>query len=334
MPTPSLADEDYLAYFKYKGEPIDNGYLDARKASGALQGIDEVMRYFLIQANGSLLEINFEVPVGLRTGSLEAVIPNSFNDWLISAMDIQEGGGRRYGLRLANKLAENAFEDVKIKDVVRSAIKRIKWVLRIAQHMRSLGVKKFKEVSFDETGQQELVMVGLENESGEILYVPQEYIEVYRQCPENLFDKLMKNLETRREFEVGFNPNEPKDKDDTNDVVTVTAKDKHIFTIAEKEEIILFPELKHGDDVALEGHVTRGNENTNTIGFEYKGHVLTCSPAKRTVKDYKVLLFTNCRIKGQIDRSNQYSPGNEKRPHISFTSLVGLPQPGTQTTLF
>jgi hypothetical protein len=331
MPTPPFADEDYLAYFKYKGELVRDGYLDARKAAAALQGIDEVMRYFLVQTNGSLLEINFEIPIAIRTGSWEAIIPNSFNDQLTRAISIRSGS---YGIWLANQLAENDFKDVKTKNIVKEAIKSIKWVLRMARHMGSLGVKKFKDVSFEEREQQELVMAGLENENGEILYVPQEYIEAYRKCPENLFDKLMKNVEAQREFEVGFHPNEPTDKDDTSDGVTITIRDKHIFTIEEKEEIILFPELKHGDYVALEGHVSRGNENTNTIGFEYQGHILTCSPTKRMIKDYKVLLFTNCRIKGNIDRSNQYSLGNEKRPHIRFTSLVGLPQPGTQTTLF
>jgi hypothetical protein len=331
MPTPSLAKHDYLAYFKYKGELVKDGYLDARKASTAMQGIDEVMRYFLIQVNGWLLEINFEIPIAIRTGSWEAIIPNSVNDRLIRAISIGSGS---YGVRLANQLAENEFKEVKSKNIVKEAIKGIKWVLKIARHMESLGVRKFKDVQFEETEQQELVVVGLENKSGEILYVPQEYIEVYRKCPEHLFDKLMKNVEAQCEFELGFNPNEPTDKDDTGGGVTITVKDKHIFTLEEKEEIILFPELKHGDYVVLEGHVSRGNENTNTIGFEYKGHILTCSPTKRMIKDYKVLLFTNCRIKGNIDRSNQYSLGNEKRPHIRFTSLVGLPQPGTQTTLF
>lgn len=74
MQAPSLKDEDYLAYFKYKGSLVKEGYLDARKASDALQGIDEVMRHFLIQENESLLKVKFEIPIGLRWGIWQAMI--------------------------------------------------------------------------------------------------------------------------------------------------------------------------------------------------------------------------------------------------------------------
>lgn len=139
MPTPSTADEDYLAYFKYKGELVQDGYLDTRKAAPALQGIDEVMRYFLIQMNGSLLEINFEVPIGLRMGLWEAIIPNQFNDRLMKAIHIQSGS---YGIKLVNQLAENVYKDVKAKNIVKEAIKSIKWVLKIAQARGIFGRQK------------------------------------------------------------------------------------------------------------------------------------------------------------------------------------------------
>jgi len=35
----------------------------------------------------------------------------------------------------------------------------------------------------------------------------------------------------------------------------------------------IFPEIQHEDEVRLEGKLTRGNEQSNTVGFEYQGHI-------------------------------------------------------------
>ena len=36
-------EENYLAYFKYSGEGIENGYLDLKKSADALNGIDGLL---------------------------------------------------------------------------------------------------------------------------------------------------------------------------------------------------------------------------------------------------------------------------------------------------
>lgn len=330
MPELSQTDESYLAYFKYKGKLTQDGYLDARKAAEALQGIDEVLRFFIHQVDASLAYNDFEIPIMVRKGSWEALIPHDLGSWLLT---IVGAGVSTYTATALNKIAENDFKDIKSKDIAKAAIKGVKWVIKIAKHMGSLGIKKFRDVTFP-TESENQALVGLENDNGDILYVPQEYLLLYRNCPEKLFNKLMNNVASGRELEIGFNPSEPIDKDDTIDSVSVAVTQKYIFTSVERDDVILFPELAHGMHVELEGHVTRGNENTNTIGFQYLGHVITCSPLKGNVTDFKNLLFTNCVIKGDIDRSNDFNMGNIKRPHIKFESLIGLPTLGSQTTLF
>ena len=99
--------------------------------------------------------------------------------------------------------------------------------------------------------------------------------------------------------------------------------EKYIFSRKEEDlNEILFPDLIHGQYIELEGHVTRGNENANTIGFEYKNHILTCLLAQGNITKYKNLLFTNCIIKGYVDRLDKEGNIKEKRPRINFNELL------------
>jgi hypothetical protein len=96
----------------------------------------------------------------------------------------------------------------------------------------------------------------------------------------------------------------------------------------------LFLELVHNQYVELDGHVSRANENTNTIGFVYKGHVLTCIPHQGNINIYKTQIFSNCVIKGYVDRIDAQGNIVEKKPRIKFIDLVSAQPPKQQPTLF
>ncbi len=321
--------EDYLAYVKYEGASVEEGYLDARKSADALIGIDEVIRYFLYQSDNSFQQISFEIPVRVRKGSWETLIPHTLADWLLTAIGT---AATAYAGTALKKIAENDFKDVSTKDIVKKAIKSIKWVIRIAKHVHSLVQKQFIEVDFKQEGGQ--VLVGIKNTEGEVLYVPQEYLELYKNCPDKLFSKLTRNVNPERKLEIGFNPSEPVDKDDTKEPVDITMADKFIFTKEDEDDEVLFPELVHNQYVELDGHVSRGNEKTNTIGFEYKGHILTCIPTQGNIKMYKTQIFTNCVLKGYVDRMDEHGRAIEKRPRIKFIDLVSVTPPGEQINMF
>lgn len=114
------------------------------------------------------------------------------------------------------------------------------------------------------------------------------------------------------------------DKDDQLNFVKISIDNKYVFTKKQESDEIIFPELEHNMYIELKGHVTRGNGNTNTIGFEYLKHILTCLPSNGNIKTYKQLLFTNCIIKGHIDRLNEQGELNEKKPRIKFIDLVEI----------
>jgi hypothetical protein len=313
--------DNFLAYVKYQGDLIEDGYLDTRKSAEALLGIDEVIRYFLYQVDKDLQKVEFEIPVRIRKGSWEALIPHDVLGWLLTAGG---AGVTAYATTALNKMAEHDFKDKGLKDVFKKVVKSIKWVIKIATHLKSLAVKEFLNVEFKQENAETLI--GIKNDKGEILYVPKSYLEIYKNCPDKLFVRLTKIIEKGRELEIGFNPNEVLDKDDTTPSVKIDINDKSVFVKENNEDEILFPELIHDQYVELYGHVSRGNENSNTIGFEYQGHVLTCLPRQGNIKEYKDRMFTNSIIKGYVDRLGDDGNINEKRPRISFIDLIEKPK--------
>lgn len=325
----SEQDFDYLGFFKYEGQLVAEGYLDARKSAEALIGIDGVIRYFLYQLDKSLAEKEFEIPVRVRRGSWEALIPHSIGDWIITAAG---AGITTYATSAMKKIADNDFKDVKTKDILKQVFKTIKWVLQISKHLKSLVIKQFNNVQFKEENGENLI--GIPNDKEEWLFVPKKYLEAYQNCPEKLFAKLAEIIEPERELEIGINEKEPLDVDDFSRSVKIHRNEKHIFYKTEDITEVLFPELIHNSYVELEGHVSRGNENANSIGFEYLRHILTCYPTSGNIKDYKSLMFTNCIIKGYVDRRDEDGNINEKKPKIRFLTLDEMHNQTPQMDLF
>ena len=177
-------------------------------------------------------------------------------------------------------------------------------------------------------------MVSIPNSENQFLDVPLKYFDFYVNCPDKLFSKITKVIEEKRELIIGLNKEDAKEEHDLIDV-KVTISQKYIFTEKQLDnDEILFPELKHNDYVELEGHVTRGNENSNTIGFLYKEHIVTCYPIQGNINKYKSLLFTNCIIKGYVDRLDKEGEFNDKRPRIKFLDLQSHIKPGGTIKLF
>jgi len=96
---------------------------------------------------------------------------------------------------------------------------------------------------------------------------------------------------------------------------------------------ILFPEFQHGQRISLEGVVTRGNEMTNTIGFQYSGHILTCRPRRGSIVRFKRHLFLRCLIIGKISRLDEHGGTTNPRPQIVFDDLQIKEDDGGQPSL-
>lgn len=310
-------NEKYLAHFKFEGELVKDGYLDARKSAEALIGIDEIFRYFLYKKSPELNSLEFDLPVRTRKGSWETLIPENIGELIQVALI---AGGSIYGGSALKKMGQNDVGDYGFKDIFKGIVKGIKWIIQIGKHLKTLKKRKFKNIEFKET--KGVQFIGIYNNEGEILYVPKIYLELFTEIPETIFNRLTQLIESERELKIGFSPNEKIDEDDTKKEVSISINDKGIFYKEKEDEDVLFPELAHNQYVELEGHITRGNENSNTIGFAYNNHILTCYPISGKIVEHRTSFFGDCTIRGYVNRIDKNGVYIEKRPRIAYMDIL------------
>ncbi len=312
-----MENEKYLAHFKFEGELVKDGYLDARKSAEALIGIDEIFRYFLFKKSPELNSLEFDLPVRTRKGSWETLIPENIGEWIQLAITT---GGAYYAGSALKKMAQNDIGDSGFRDLFKGIVKGIKWIIQIGKHLKTLKKRKFEKVEFKET--KGVQFVGIYNDDGEILYVPKIYLELFTEIPETIFNRLTQLVEEERKLKIGFSPNEEVDNDDTQKEVSISINEKGIFYKGKDEDDVLFPELVHNQYVELEGHITRGNENSNTIGFAYQNHILTCYPISGKIVEDRTYFFGDCIIRGYVNRMDKNGVYIEKRPRIAYMDIL------------
>ncbi len=311
--------EDVLGYLKYRGESVDEGFLDTRKSAGALLGLDEAIRHFVSQELPELDSINYEIPVRIRKGSWEAIIPKTIGDWIVAGSGL---AATAYVTTAAKELAKNDFKDVTLKKVFIKAFKAIQWFITIGKHLQTLKQKRFEKVRFSENNR----LIGIPNEHGEYLFVPKEFLDLYVSCNSTILEEVAKVIEIDRSLVVGVVEGSVPEE------VEITAKEKYIFYEEETEEV-LFPELEHGQNVDLEGDITRGNENSNNLGFRYDGHILTIIPDRGSIVRYKHTLFLKCIVSGRISRLDKFGNITKRRPEIIFSTIIPV-ESDTENKLF
>lgn len=311
-----------FAYIKYEGALVEDGFLDARKAGEALLGIDEALRFFINHEDPDLQKIDYEIPVLVNKGSWETLFLENF-DALLLEKAVNRQVGRFFDTDL-EKLAGGRFQEFGFKAIFKDAFRGMTWVLKMAKHLGYLTNRKIEHLDF--IGDNKVSLV---NDEGKTLHVPAQYLKLFAACPHDLFRKLVVVIEEGRELVVGYN-----DSKDAN-YVRIGSDKKFIFIPNEDENEVLFPDLQHNSYVALEGHISRGNESSNTLGFLYQDHVLTCYPNEGNIKTFKGALFTNVIVKGFVDRLDKKTGELiEKRPRIRFTEISSNEPTDRQLKLF
>jgi len=285
----------------------------ARDAADALLGLDEIVRYFVITENPSLENKDFEIPVLVNKGSWVAMVVDIST---ISAGIV----GTAYLSTAATNLAKNDFKDMSSKDMLKKALDAALWILRIGKHVGGMEKRKFEKVKFREQNQ----LVGIPNIENKYLYVPKNTLDLFNSCPTDLFSRVSSLIEEDRELIIGTGHKEEQ-------MTTVTVLERNIF-ISEKDGEVIFPEMQHGQKVEVEGIVTRGNEKANTIGLEYRGHILSCKPKEGAIALYKEKIlskkldhiYPKVKMVGIVDRSGQFGLDTEKKPKIIFSEINPL----------
>lgn len=309
-----IQKELVLGFIKYKGNLVNEGAMDAKKSAEVLLGIDQVLRFFMELHMPELSKIEYEIPVRIKKGSWVAeTVESILENWWRSVGLIAV---TKYFGSALSEMAKNDIKDKGIKDIFKYSFESIVKVIKLAKHLGSLEIKKIQTVKFHENN----TIATVKNADNEELDFPVNIIDLYIKCPPNLFNKLASVIEDERELKIGYGNLE-------DNSVSISNKFKYVFSKEEDTEEIVLPELKHGEYVELEGHITRGNENSNTIGFQYKGHIITSFPSTGKINNYKDKLFTNCLIKGIVERIDKNNVYKEKKPRIKFYEIVSNEKP-------
>ena len=207
-------------------------------------------------------------------------------------------------------MAENDFGDIGFKDVIRKSVDAIKWFAKITIHVGDTTTKSFHNVKFLNNNSK----IGIRNNVGEYLYVPKYILDMYVTSNPNLLEKLAENILKNKDLKIGTISKNERDE------VTISQSKKFIFCKVDTDEE-LFPELKHGDIVTLEGEVTRQNKTTNNMGFKYLNHILTAYPKNGNIVQYMPLLFLNCKLYGIVSRADDKGNITLIKPKLIFSSL-------------
>lgn len=143
--------EGILAFIKYEGKLVEDGYLDARKSGEALVGIDELIRYFVYQENPQIKDFEFEIPVRVRKGSWETVFPENIDKFALGAFGLWMAG--KYIGSALEEVAKNDFKDVSFKTIFKKAFSGIINVVKLSKHLGTLTRKKFDNVVFGQNNE-------------------------------------------------------------------------------------------------------------------------------------------------------------------------------------
>lgn len=302
-----------LGYVKYSGECLVNGVIDAGSAGSALVGLDEAIRFFNSQQSPGLADLQYDIPVQTRAGSWEAV--------LVASAAVGGAFALGYAKKAGEKLAENDFKDIGLKDALKKSIAALQTLAKLVKHTRR--ARGWDRIRVEPTFGQDTVLVA--NDNGEELSVPLEYYRWYQQVPPRLLARMTSVVRADRVLTIGVV------KDAKIDEVTIVESEKSLFEQVQEDEFeedILFPELTHGANARLEGRLIRGSEASNSIGLEYMGHVINCVPAHGSVRQYKAALFLRCKVEGRITRHAKNRYVADRRPTLILDRVVPLEADG------
>ena len=300
-----------IGFLKYEGKLVEDGILDAKSAAKALFGFDHALRYFITQEQPELAMVEFPIPVQIKRGSWLAAIPSSAEGWLIAALGI---AGTAYLTKAASKMADRDFAEVGLKDVFKKALTSVQWMIKIGKHLGTLAHKGITGLRWADNNEK----VGIPNGNGDFLFVPRREFERFLECPFSIISEMAGRIEIERQLSIGVN------RDGKIEEVIITRVERAIFFAEEDEAAnILFPDMADGKQVELVGIVTKGNERTNSIGFLFEEHVITCYPKQGSIVRFKPHLFLKCRIIGVVTReNNETGEKTDPRPKIIFDDLV------------
>lgn len=316
-------------FIRIDGDDIIDGEIDIQTALSTLNGTSSTLSYLLKKEDSEIANakaINY--PIKTREGCWEVLIP--FGSIALGAASMLvvrplSAGLTEYAKEIGKGAAAKQLDAKDNKRSFEVAFEKLLSIIKIAQHVGVIDSKRNLKVTFAGKDNKAL----LTNQDGQVLTTTVDEIKLFQECPEKLLLQLASVVTDYRTLSIGYRRN-----DKTTEVV-IDRDSKEVFCPEEEQQEPILPELKDGDYVSLEGYVTRGNQVTNTLGFRYEGHVLTCEPADALITGYIDAHYKTCMLKGRVARTSKAEVfyGKRDRPRIYFDSLTVIDTPTTQTSL-
>ncbi|WP_415884736.1 hypothetical protein ACMXYO_08680 [Neptuniibacter sp. QD37_6] len=299
-----------VGYLKYKGSLVEQGVIDAKSAGMALVGLDETIRYFNSRQSSEFAKLEYDIPVHIEDGSWVAIV-------LAGVAAVGGAFALGYAKKAGEKMAENDFKDIGLSDVFKKSFSALSSLLRLSKHTGKSKDWDLDNVVWRNNNKE----IGVYNNSGELIFIEVEYIKWFQSMPPSLISKLTDPIREHRTLAIGTKTADGFEEQE------VSNQEKKIFSKSFEEDDcdeFIFPEIQHGDDVQLEGKLTRGNEQSNTVGFEYQGHILNCIPEEGTIVRYKPALFLKCIIEGTAVRHSKKRVSPDRKPTIIVKNIIPL----------
>ena len=303
------SDGEEIAFLKFSGDDVPAGVIDAATAGSALIALDEGIRYFNESQSPQFARIQYSVPVRTTGGSWVA--------WILGMGTLGAGAFALSYLKTAGeKMAEKDFEDIGLKDVLSKSARAIQHIFRLIKHTKKDRGWESEQLEWRNNGDE----VGIRNSEGEILFLPAEFLKWYANLPPRLVSRLTDGISIERTLSFGVKVN------DEFEEVFISFEEKPYFSDSADLIVddVLFPELEHGQEVHLEGKLTRGNESSNSVGFEFDGHILNCTPEEGSITRFKPALFLRCAIDATVTRLSKNSVVAERRPTLIIKRITPL----------
>lgn len=302
-------EQEEIGFMKFAGDAVQSGIIDAGSAGMALIGLDEAVRFFNEKQSPEFAKIEYQIPVRTTEGS-----------WIAWILGIAGAGGATFALsylkKAGEKMAENDFKEIGLKDVLQKSVDAIQHLIKLVKHTKLIRGWDTNSVVWRNNNTE----IGIPNADGEPVFLPVEFFRWYTSLPPRLIGKITGVITQERTLSFGVK------RDGEFEEVSVNVNEKIYFADDDvaPDEDYLFPELKHGDQVKLEGKLTRGNASSNSIGLEYEGHTLNCIPERGSIRRFKAALFLRCIVEGSISRLTKQRMVGEKRPTIVVRNVVPL----------
>ncbi len=309
-----IEELDKIGFLKYQGDDVPKGIIDAASAGSALIGLDEAIRYFNEKQSPGYAKLEYQIPVIIEGGSWIAYVLGGFGAGAaVFALSYLKKAGE--------KMAENDVGDNGLGDVLKKSFEAIQSFIRLIKHTKKKKDWDTSNVKWEDGNAK----IGIPNDNGEYLFIPTEHFKWISQAPQKLLIRLTEVVSTDRTLSIGV-----KEGESFNEV-KVSNLEKPLFLGGElllEEEEFVFPELKHGQQVKLEGKITRGNESSNSIGLEYEGHILNCVPEEGSIVQFKSALFLKCIVHGTVTRLSKKTMVADRKPTIIVSRVTPLESDG------